>query len=127
MKKTIYVLGNPLEDIDKLPIQLLPVLQQTFPDIEFILFDPTEELPQPIPKHLYLLDTVLGITTVTIFTDMNDFLISPRISVHDFDLPLFLGMLKKLGKIDDVTIIGIPPNLNEKEALDILPLYFEKM
>ena len=114
---TIYVLGNQLEDIDKLPIQLLPLLQKKLPTINFVLFDPTEELPEPIPKQLYLLDTVVGITEVTVFTDMTNFLLSPRVSVHDFDLPLFLGMLKKLGKINAVTIIGVPPTLKDTESL----------
>lgn len=117
MNKTIYVLGNLFDDIDKLPIQLLPELQNHFPKIDFILFDPTEELPEPVPKHLYLLDTVVGIDTITVFTDMNEFLLSPRVSVHDFDLPLFLGMLKKLGKIENITIIGIPTNLVDNELL----------
>jgi hypothetical protein len=125
MHTTILVLGNPLEDIDKLPIQLLPKLQQRFPTIDFVLFDPTEELPEPIPKHLYLLDTVVGISEMTIFNDMNDFLLSPQISAHDFDLPLFLGMLKKLGKINEVTIIGIPSNQTEEDVLSALvPMLF---
>jgi hypothetical protein len=123
MLSTIFVLGNPLEDIDRLPIQLLPTLQKQFPHIDFVLFDPTEELPEPIPNHLYLLDTVLGITQVTVFNDMNEFLLSPRFSAHDFDLPLFLGMLKKLGKINKVTIVGIPSGQSKEVVVkDLIPL-----
>ena len=127
MHITIYVLGNPLEDIDKLPIQLLPKLQQQFTDIEFVLFDPTEELSEPIPEHIYIIDTVVGIKHIMIFDDMSEFLLSPRFSVHDFDLPLFLGMLKKLGKIKEVTIIGIPPQESKENMLKELVSLLNKM
>jgi hypothetical protein len=124
---TIFVLGNPLEDTDRVPIQLLPELTKVYPNINFVLFDPTEELPEPIPKHMYLLDTIEGIDKVTLFTDMNNFLLSPRFSVHDFDVPLFLGILKKLGKINQVTIIGIPKKATIHDALQQITQQFSSM
>jgi Ni,Fe-hydrogenase maturation factor len=43
-KTTIYVFGNPLLDFDNLPIKLVPELQKQFPDINFIIQDPNENL-----------------------------------------------------------------------------------
>jgi hypothetical protein len=34
--------------------------------------------------------------------------LSPRASVHDFDLVFQLKYLKKLGKLGEVTVVGVP-------------------
>ncbi len=107
-KKTVYVLGNPMEKSDSPAVKLIPLLKEKFPSIDFIRFDPTEELPQNISDNFIMLDTVIGISKVTKFNDLNFFKLSPRVTAHDFDLPLHLGILKKLGKINNITIIGIP-------------------
>lgn len=121
-QKTVLVLGNEFEDIDALPIKILPRLQKQLPTIDFLLFDPTEELPPDIGEEMILIDTVVGLQTITVFHTLEEFSLSPRVTVHDFDLPLFLGMLKKLGKLNDITIIGLPPNFGEEEAIEkIIP------
>ena len=112
----VYVLGNPDVDIDSVPLKLLPKLEEKFPEINFIHFDPTEDI-DIVDKHLIIIDTVLSLNKVTQFNDLNQWTISPRISLHDFDLPLFLGLLKKLGKVKKITIIGIPEKGNSKKML----------
>ena len=116
MKKNVYVLGNPLVDIDNLPIKLLPKLQKHFPGFSFIHFDPTEELPVN-NKELIFIDTVLGLKKVTRFNGLNHWTISPRVGVHDFDLPINLHLMQKLGKIKKVVIIGIPEKGNQQRIL----------
>lgn len=108
MKKTVYVLGNPLLKIDSKPVQMLPVLQENFPQIRFIRIDPTEEFFLDSASDLILIDTVIGLRDPVLITDMNKWQLSSRVSVHDFDLPISLGILKKLGKIKSVKIIGVP-------------------
>lgn len=124
MKKTIYVLGNPLLKSDSLPLKLLPLLKKHCPDIDFDILDPTEELIFNSNQDLILVDTVIGITKVTIFHDLSSFAFSPRVTVHDFDLPINLGILQKLKKIKNITIIGIPAKGKEevilKEIIDLL-------
>lgn len=124
MKKTIYVLGNPLEEIDSFGVKLMPILQKTIPKLKFVRLDPTEEFPFSQKDHVYIIDSIVGIKDVTVFTDLSRFELSPRVSVHDFDLPILLGLLKKLGKIKKVTIIGIPQKGNNrkitKEVVKIL-------
>lgn len=117
IKSTIFVLGNPVEPLDNSAIKLLPLLQKKFPDVDFIRFDPNEELPLEINKGLIIIDTVVGIKKVTKFNGLDSFTLSPRVTSHDYDLPISLGILKKLGKVKNITVIGIPANGNRKEIL----------
>lgn len=106
-KPTVYVLGNPIEPSDRPAVNLIPRLKKSFPHINFVHFDPTEELPLN-NKNLTVIDTVIGTKKVTKFDDLTQWKLSPRVTAHDFDLPLSLGILEKLGKLKNITIIGIP-------------------
>lgn len=117
MKKTVYYLGNPLLPIDNKPFKLIPFLAKKYPDISFIHYDPTEELPLNHPKNLILIDTIKGITKAEKFEDPEKWILSPRVTVHDYDLPLELRILRKLGKIKKVIIIGVPAKGINKEIL----------
>jgi hypothetical protein len=57
-----------------------------------------------------ILDTVEGIQDVALVEGdrIDGLVLSPRGSVHDFDLGFQLRYLRKLGKLGKVTIIGIP-------------------
>lgn len=118
MKKKVFVLGNPLVKNDSLPIQILPKLRQRLPDLQFIHIDPTEEYPQKPAQDLIIIDTVLGIKSVTSFNDLNHWYRSPRVTVHDFDLPVSLGLAKKLGKIKSLKVIGVPPKGDKKKIIN---------
>ena len=123
MKKNVYVLGNPLEPADRPAVKLLPKLKEKFPQINFVRLDPTEEMNLNDTKDMMFFDTVIGINKVTKFDDVNQWKVSPRVTVHDYDLPLTLGILKKLGKIKNITIIGIPPKGNAAKILWDLKKY----
>lgn len=116
MNRIVYVLGNPVESLDRAAVRLIPELKKSFPHINFIHFDPTEELPKN-NKNLIIIDTVIGIDKVTKFDNLDQWKLSPRVTAHDYDLPLMLGILKKLGKIKNIIIIGIPPKGNLQEIL----------
>jgi len=117
MKRNVYVLGNPLVLKDCLPFKLLPHLRKKIPGFNFIHLDPTEEIDLGKNGELIFLDTVIGIKKVTKFNSLNHWTLSPRVSPHDYDLPLQLGLLAKLKKISKVTIIGIPENGKLKDIL----------
>lgn len=119
MTKTVYVVGNAVDPRDRFPMRLLPSLRHHFPEIAFLPFDPTEEFPPHTP-HLVLIDTVEGISRVTLFSDTDEFSFSPRVSVHDYDLPIHLSLLKKLGKLEKLTIVGIPTSGDRKNVLSDL-------
>lgn len=117
MKKNVYVLGNPIESLDRSAVKLIPKLRKSFPHINFIHFDPTEEIKPNDKDNLILIDTVIGIDKVTVFHDLSYLSLSPRVTVHDYDLPINLGLMQKLGKIKNITIIGIPKKRKLEEVL----------
>lgn len=104
--KNFYIFGNPNLAMDALPITLIPELEKQYPQHSFTVLDPNEEWD--VPRDMYIIDTVVGIKTVTTFTDLHAFLDGPKVTCHDFDAYTNLKFLKKLGKIDSTTIIGIP-------------------
>ncbi len=116
--KNIYVFGNPDVEIDSLPIKLLPKLREQFPEITFIILDPNEDWD--IDKDMVIIDTVVGIEELTVFDNLSHFISAPRVSCHDFDAYSNLMFMKKLGKIDSTTIIGIPPSTLEDAPLNKL-------
>ncbi len=111
----IFVFGNPDLAFDSLPLQILPELEQRFPEIEFKTKDPNEEFE--IPEELVIMDTVEGIDNVMLFENLKRFADHPHVSLHDFDLWSQLKYLQKLGKLKKIKIIGIPPDIARGEAL----------
>lgn len=118
-KMTVFVFGNPLLKKDSLPLTLLFNLKKQFPDIDFQIADPNENFPPEKEKELIIIDTVMGIKKPMIL-DLNDFKKNQTtpLSPHDYDLLFHLLLLKKLKKINDVKIIGIPTK--EMETKNIL-------
>lgn len=115
MKNTVYCLGNSLVKDDNLPIQMMPYLKKELPQFLFRHFDPTET--DKICDRPIFVDTILGSKKITIYSDLSEFQLSPRVSAHDYDLPLFLGLMIKLSKIKNFTLIGIPNEYTLKRAL----------
>ncbi len=113
--KKIFIFGNEAVKSDSLPIRLLPELQRIFPAISFEVKDPNEEWD--VPKELTIIDTVIGPKKVTVFNDLDTFTAAPSLSMHDFDALSNLRYMKKLGKLKQIKIIGVPPDLNEKQAI----------
>src|SRR3989344_6877711 len=112
----VYVLGNPLVAADSLPFKLLPKLRIALPNFEFIETDPTENF---IPEtNSIIIDTVLGISKVTKFNSIDEFETFRSVTAHDYDLSLHLQLLKKLGKLNSVAIIGIPARGDQKIVLE---------
>lgn len=111
----IYVFGNPLLKEDSLPLILLPKLKEKFKNIKFIELDSTENLPEE--KNLVIIDTIINASKVVILKDLDKINFEKRCSLHDCDLGFNLKLMKKMGKIRDVTIIGVPPSIKEKIAL----------
>lgn len=114
---TIYVVGNQSEPKDNLAPKVAHILTLQFPEISFVSFDPTEELPDEA-NELVFLDTVEGISKVTCFSNLHNFSSSPRVTVHDFDLYSMLTLLMKLHKIESFIIIGLPMRKKADTLID---------
>ena len=129
MKKSIviYVLGNEVEPLDNIPIKFIPQLHKEFPNLTFQRLDPTEDLPENGSEEFILIDTVLGLSKVKMINDSNHLLLSPRVTLHDYDLSLSLGLAKKLGKIKKVTIIGVPSEGNQEIILNEVTQAIKKL
>lgn len=119
----IYVCGNPLVKEDSLPLRILPELQKKFPKINFIEFEPTEDLPKE--ENLIIIDTVINAKEVMIIEDIDKFVQTKALSLHDFDLGLNLKLAKKLGKLKSVKIIGVPPGMSDETAVKVVSLYLK--
>lgn len=123
-KISIFVLGNPILKDDSLPIKLIPKLEKKFPQINFLEFDPTEELHS---EEVILMDLIEGIKNVEIIRDLDKLETRRVYSTHDFDAAFLLKLLKKAKLIKEVTIIGIPKNAKEKEIIKELEVVIRKM
>ena len=119
----IFIFGNPDLKFDSLPIQLLPKLKQSFPHDEFIFTDPNEEWD--VPEDLRIIDTVVGIKSPMIFNSLLTFKRSPNVTLHDFDAYANLRLLQKIGKLKNIKIFGIPPDVKPDEALNFLIKYLK--
>jgi Ni,Fe-hydrogenase maturation factor len=105
----VYVFGNKYVEEDKRAIEVASELEDTVEDISFVLVKPNEDVPFVDEPRVVVLDTVLGIQEVVVEGEgIEALLLSPRGSVHDFDLTFQLRYLRELGKLGEVTVIGIP-------------------
>jgi len=110
----VFVFGNPDIEIDALPVRLMPALREALPDATFTALDPNEDWS--VPAHMLIIDTVVGIDEPRVFPGLDQFMRAPRLTCHDFDAYANLMLLKKLGKINDTTIFGLPPGIAEDAA-----------
>ncbi|KPJ85001.1 hypothetical protein AMJ57_04675 [Parcubacteria bacterium SG8_24] len=111
----VFVFGNPEIAIDSLPLRLLPRLRRLFPQTDFVDVDPNEDWD--IPEEMTVIDTVIGLGAPNVFDDLRNFERSPAVTMHDFDALAYLRLLIKLGKLQRVTVIGLPPDIDEDKAI----------
>lgn len=106
----VYVFGNIDVSGDDKAILAAKYLENKIPKVSFIFVHPNEDVPFINEKRVIILDTVQGIKQVELIQgkDLDKLIMPARGSVHDFDLGFQLKYLKKLGKIGEVCIIGLP-------------------
>jgi Ni,Fe-hydrogenase maturation factor len=104
----IYVFGNPDEPNDNAAFKVAKKFAQ--PNVEFIIVNPNQDLPFENESEVVLMDVVDGINKVKLIEgdNIDRLVLSPSVSAHDYDLGFQLKYLKKLGKLGDVKIIGLP-------------------
>jgi hypothetical protein len=118
---TIYLVGNAAVEDDSSPLRLKSHIIKSFPGTTVIECDPAESF---VPADgSIIIDTVKGLKKPRIFDSLADFESESHVSVHDYGLLLNLKLLLKLGKIRNVSILGLPQNFNpEKDINRILKL-----
>ena len=108
----VYVLGNPLVKKDKVAFKVMEILKKKMREVSFFEFDPIEDIEE---KNPVFIDTVENLDRVREI-GLDELEIKKRYSLHDFGLEHLLTILKKLGKINKVRIIGIPSNYDPNKA-----------
>jgi len=108
---TIYYFGNALRPDDTLPRSVIQQLKQQFPAYAFIHADPTENWWRGEKKPV-IIDTIEGLQRVTIFRSLDRFEKPPFVTPHDYDLYTDLMLMRKIGKINSFTLIGVPQKSN---------------
>jgi Ni,Fe-hydrogenase maturation factor len=106
----VYLFGNEYVAEDKRAIEVARELEGAVDSISFVLVGPNEDVPFVDERRVVILDTVQGIREVTLVEgdEVDGFILAPRGSVHDFDLAFQLRYLKKLNRLGEVSLIGIP-------------------
>lgn len=106
----VYVFGNEDVPEDRSAIEAAEKLADTLEDVSFVPVKPNEDVPFVDERRVVILDTVQGIREVVLIEgkDVDRLVLAPRGSVHDFDLAFQLRYLKKLGRLGEVVIVGIP-------------------
>jgi Ni,Fe-hydrogenase maturation factor len=106
----VYVFGNEHVAEDNRAIEVAGELEGAIESVSFVFVGPNEDVPFADEPRVFILDTVQGIEDVALVEgdEIDTLVLSPRGSVHDFDLNFQLRYLKKLGKLGEVTVIGIP-------------------
>jgi Ni,Fe-hydrogenase maturation factor len=112
----ILVFGNTLVNQDSIAPLIIPQLSKKFPQFEFKEFDTSENMERE-GKNLIILDSVVGINKVILISDLDQLCMSKSYSMHDFDLPITLKLLKKIGSLDSVLIIGVPSDYSKEKAV----------
>lgn len=110
----VYCLGNPLYDPDSAVPSIFDRLTREFPDLKFMMVDPSEDFTPD--EGAVIIDTVAGIKNVGIYRDIGEFARTSTASVHDYDLITHLSLLKKLGRLGPITIIGLPAGKSSEEV-----------
>ena len=106
----VYVFGNPDASEDRRAIEVAGRLEGAIADVSFHFVEPNEDVPFVDEKRVVILDTVQGIRDVALIPpgEIDGFVLSPRGTVHDFDLAFQLKYLKKIGRLGEVYVIGLP-------------------
>ena len=114
-KYVISVFGNEVDNHDNTVIQLVPLLRVTFPQVNFLIQDPTESI-EPAGDPWIILDTAIGIDHVTLVTSLGDLEHVKGASVHDFDVYMDLRLRAKISPLPALFIILVPQGDNISHA-----------
>jgi Ni,Fe-hydrogenase maturation factor len=106
----VYVFGNTDAPQDGRAIEVAERLESTLEDVSFVFVGPNEDVPFADERRVVILDAVSGIRDVVLIPDgeIDGFVLSPRATVHDFDLAFQLKYLRKIGRLGEVAVIGVP-------------------
>jgi Ni,Fe-hydrogenase maturation factor len=107
----VYTFGNEDLKEDNVAFKVAKILKGKIKEVEFIKVKLNEDLPfTATEKIVVILDVIEGIDKVVELgdKDLDRLVVSKSSTVHDFDLGFQLKYLRKIGKLGEVIIIGLP-------------------
>jgi len=106
----VYVFGNDDVPEDATAIEVAQGLEGAVDGVSFAFVEPNEDVPFVDEERVVILDSVHGMREVALLSgdDIDRFAPPPRGTVHDFDLAFQLKYLKKIGRLGEVYVVGIP-------------------
>lgn len=106
MKTAVLAFGNEYVKEDKLAKELVKELK--IKDISFFDCEVFDDIFNYIDYDMvYILDVVKNLKETKLLS-IRDLKTKSLYTMHDFDLAFNLKIMKKLGEIQDIKIIGIP-------------------
>ena len=112
----ILVFGNPLAAADSAAVRAAKKLDGKIPGVSFVRFDTAEDLEKECPS-LLILDVVVGLAKPRLVSLRELELAAKPLSLHGFDLTWNLLLLRKLGRLKEAAIIGVPPKMPLGQSL----------
>ena len=122
MKTLLLAFGNEYVEEDSLAIEISRELKIDNVDIKRCysvgdLYDYQDY------ENIFILDVVKDLEKTTLITDIDRIKSHKLYSLHDFDLGFFLKLMKSLGVLKEIKIIGVPQKGDKEEIKkDILKL-----
>ena len=116
MKKTILCFGSENKG-DDLAWEIGKSLENKIPGTDFIRCESPLEIRDHVGKKFLILDVVKGIEKPRVFTKMEDFSVSKKVTAHDLDLSLVLRILESL-EGPKFRVIGIPFGKKKNEVAE---------
>ena len=106
----VYVFGDKDVPDDAGAIEVAEGLEGAVEGVSFVFVEPNEDVPFADEERVVILDVVHGILEVALISgdDIDRFAPPPRGTVHDFDLAFQMKYLKKIGRLGEVYVVGIP-------------------
>ncbi|MCB9359625.1 hypothetical protein H6503_06865 [Candidatus Woesearchaeota archaeon] len=111
----VYCFGNEFLENDSFAKEIADEI--SFPGIEFVKCDSPDEIFLE-EKEIWILDVVDEIDDVILIDDVDKLKENYISTLHDFDLSYFLKLMKEMGRLNSIKIIGIPMKGDKEEIMD---------
>ena len=102
----VYCFGNEFLKEDSLAKEFADEL--LIDGVEFVKCSSPEEVFEEDNEKIVILDVVGGVDEVILIDNLSQLQTGNMVSLHDFDLAYFLKLMRRMGTLKEINIIGIP-------------------
>jgi Ni,Fe-hydrogenase maturation factor len=113
MNVIVLCYGNEFLKEDSLAKEVADEI--SIPGVDFIKSDSLNDILSYKAEDIFILDVIKNSDKVILIEDPDQLKAHKMVSLHDFDLAFFLKLMKGLGNLNRVKIIGIPPRGNKQK------------